>query len=131
MMCSIWLPYIAHFAIASSLRLVSHVKAPVGWHDTWVCHNALIESHHEIEEEDVIDEKEEHSIEPPQLWSPNQAHEAGVDAQDDTQHSSYEAHAIDPLGGEGTLSLHGGGLWDAGKLQNSAQPAGGGRRKCL
>jgi len=107
MVRSIRLPYVAHLAVPPALGLITHIEAPVRWHDTWICHDALIEGCHQIDEHEVVDEEEEDSVKAPKLWGPNQADECNVNAHDDTKDGSDKAHAIDALGGEGPSSLHG------------------------
>jgi len=73
MMCTVGLPNIAHFTIPPSLSLITHVKAPIWRHHTWICHDALIERSNQIEEEHVIQKKEQDDIEAPKLRSPDKA----------------------------------------------------------
>jgi hypothetical protein len=56
---AVWLPHIAHLAVSPSLRLVTHVKTPIGRYDARIRHDALIEREHEIAEQDMIEEEYE------------------------------------------------------------------------
>jgi len=107
MVSSIWLPYIAHLAVTPPLCLITHVEAPIGRHNTWICHDALVECCHQVEEENVVDEHDQDSVEAPKLRGPNKADKRDVNPKDVTQDSGNKAHAIDALGGEGSSSLHG------------------------
>jgi len=107
MVCSIGLPDIAHFAVPPAFCLIAHVKAPVWWNKTWICHNALIKSYHQVGEQNVIQEEDHHSIQTPKLRDPNNEDEGSVNAENDTQDGGNEAHAIDALRGERPCSLHG------------------------
>jgi len=98
-MRSIWFPYIAHFTITPPLRLVTHVEAPVGWHNTWICHDALIEGCNQVQEDQVVDEQSDKRQKLPQHWTINAEDKGEVDAKYNAQHSRNKAHAIDALRG--------------------------------
>jgi len=51
---SVRFPNIAHFAIPTPLRLVPHVETPIRWHDTRICHNAIVERHEKVSKENVV-----------------------------------------------------------------------------
>jgi len=59
-MHAVRLPDIAHLAISSTLGFVTHVEAPVRRYQTRICHDALVERCNQIDEEQMVDEKEEH-----------------------------------------------------------------------
>jgi len=42
-MSSVRFPDITHLAVPSSFCLITHVESPIGRHQAWVCHDALIE----------------------------------------------------------------------------------------
>jgi len=106
MVRSIRLPHVAHFAITPPLGLITHVEAPIWRHNTWICHDALIEGRNQAQEQEVVEEHQQDSIKTPKLRAPNQADVCDVNAKDDTQDGSDKTHAIDSLGGERPSSLH-------------------------
>jgi len=75
MVSSVWLPNVAHLAISSSLRLITHVEAPIGRHHTWICHDALVEGREQVCEEKMIHKEDEYGIKAPKFRSPHEDNE--------------------------------------------------------
>lgn len=84
MVSAIWLPNIAHLAISPPLCFITHVEAPIRWHNTWVCHDALIEGRKQVYEQDVVEEENDDGINTPQFGAPNQAEKRKVYAKYNT-----------------------------------------------
>jgi hypothetical protein len=56
---AIWLPHVAHFAIPSSLCLVTHVETPIRRHDARISHDALVEGVEQVDKKEVVDDEYE------------------------------------------------------------------------
>jgi len=77
------LPNIAHLAIPTPLGFISHVEAPIGWYNAWICHDAFVERKDEAKEEHVEHEEHTYSIDVWHVWKPYQPDEAAMDIADD------------------------------------------------
>jgi len=113
MMSAVWLPHIAHFAIPPAFGLVTHIETPIWWNNTWICRDAPIEGQEQAEKDHVVEEEDADSISMRKSWSPNYEDIRAVKAQYDAQDAGHKAHTINPLGGEGACSLHGGKMWSS------------------
>jgi hypothetical protein len=84
MVSSVRFPNIAHLAISSSLGFIAHIESPIRWHNTWVCHNALVEGCKQVSEQQMIDEEDENSIRTPKLRTPHEEDKREVYTEDNT-----------------------------------------------